>query len=375
MLRRTGSLRTFATITLTAFTLSACLPSRDRGPRIDPDVARAQIERLLPAKISSRGGWAVDIYSAFEALGIEPSAQNSCAVIAVTEQESTFEDNPRVAGLSSIAMKQIDSKASDYGIPRLVVRAALEVQSTDGRTYHERLKKASTEKELNDIYEDFIGRVPLGQRLFGDLNPVRTGGPMQVSIAFAEKHAKSERYPYPVHNNIRNEVFTRRGGMYFGIAHLLDYPVPYTEMVYRFADFNAGHYASRNAAFQNAVNGIAKTKLALDGDLVLHGPRSAEASKTELAVRKIADRLRLSESQVREDLERADDESFTHSRLYERVFDVADDVRGRRVPRAMLPEIQLKSPKIQRKLTTGWFAQRVQGRYEKCLARASSTSR
>ena len=211
MLRRTGSLRTVAGITFTAFILSACLASRDRGPRIDPDVARAQIERLMPAKMPNRSGWAVDIYTAFESLGMEPSVQNSCAVIAVTEQESSFQDNPRVAGISSIAMKQIDSKASDYGIPRLVVHAALDVRSTDGRTYNERLKRASTEKELNDIYEDFIGRVPLGQRLFGDLNPVRTGGPMQVSIAYAERHAKAERYPYPVHSNIRAEVFTRRG--------------------------------------------------------------------------------------------------------------------------------------------------------------------
>ena len=84
-----------------------------------------------------------------------------------------------------------------------------------------------TEKELSEIFEDFIGMVPLGERMFGGLNPVRTGGPMQVSVAFAEEHAEAKTYPYPVHGTIRDEVFTRRGGMYFGIAHLLDYPASY----------------------------------------------------------------------------------------------------------------------------------------------------
>jgi hypothetical protein len=342
--------------------LAACTSSKVNEPPLDPDVVRADISKRLPEVARNRNGWAIDIFAAFEALSIKPTPQNICAVIAITEQESTFQVNPPVPGLAEIARHEIDSRAARYNIPRLVVSAALSLRSPTGATYTERLRQAQTEQELSDIFTDFIGMVPLGEKLFGDFNPVRTGGPMQVSITFAEEHARQKHYPYPMAGTVRQEVFTRRGGMYFGIAHLLDYPTDYPAMQFRFADFNAGHYASRNAAFQNAVSKVSRRTLALDGDLIIHG--SAEASRTELAIRSIAPKLNMDDRDIRQDLERGDEQEFADTRLYKRVFALAGGV-----PRAMIPNIRLQSPKIKRKLTTEWFATRVEGRYQRCLAR------
>ena len=370
-----GTVRIGVSMLLAAL-LAACGSSLLRAPEVppDPDATRAQIASLLPASVGNRSDWAADLYSALEALKIEPSTRNVCAVLAVSEQESGYQVNPAVPNLPAIARREIDAKAAKLHIPRFAVGAALELRSPDGRSYRERIEAARTEKALNDIYEDFLGQVPLGRRLFEGYNPVRTAGPMQVSVAFAEAHARERKYPFPMPGSLRDELFTRRGGLYFGAAHLLDYPAEYEAMIYRFADFNAGHYASRNAAFQEALTLASGRKLALDGDLLIDGGSDSQASETELAARSLGARLGLSEREIHRDLARGEDAEFAKTRLHATVFGLAEARAKRTLPRARLPQIRLEGPKITRKLTTEWFARRVDERYSRCLARATAAN-
>ncbi|PKH39114.1 hypothetical protein BI292_24020 [Pseudomonas sp. 43NM1] len=337
----------------------------DEAPARKPAEVKAQIVRLLPAKTVDREGWATDIYAAFAAQEISPTTQNLCSVLAVTEQESTFQVDPSVPGLGKIARDEINRRAAKVHIPNLLVNGALQVSSPNGKSYSSRLNAARSEKELSAIFDDFIGMVPMGRTLFGGFNPVHTGGPMQVSIEFAEQQARN--YPYPVEGSIRHEVFSRRGGMYFGIAHLLGYPVSYTEPLYRFADFNAGWYASRNAAFQNALSRASGIPLALDGDLIRYG--SIMPGTTELAVRALGKQLGMRNPTIRDQLEKGNSLEFEETKLYQRVFALAERAEGRALPRAVLPGIVLQSPKITRKLTTAWFAKRVDERYRRCMAK------
>ena len=353
------------------FMLASCAtPPRFTAPQRSPAEVRAQLVSLLPASTRDREGWAADIQSAFQMLDVPPSSENLCAVLAVTEQESTFAADPVVPNLARIARGEIDRRAARLKIPQLLVRAALKIESSDGRSYGDRIAKVRTERELSELFEEFIGKVPLGKRLFGRANPVKTGGPMQVGIGFAERFARERGYPYEGDGSIRHAVFTRRGGMYFGIAHLLDYPSSYERHIHRYADFNAGWYASRNAAFQAAVTVASGVPLALDGDLVVHSRRGNRVGATEAAVRRLGPRLDLDESAIRRALEKGDRYDFEQTALYERVFELADSLEGRPLPRALIPRITLESPKITRKLTTEWFATRVQQRYERCIAKA-----
>ncbi|MGH8136825.1 MAG: DUF1615 domain-containing protein [Steroidobacteraceae bacterium] len=342
----------------------ATVPSGS-GPR----QAQALIRELLPRGVADRSGWATDLYVGFAALSIEPTRENVCAVVAVVQQESGFRVNPVVPGLGAIARREIEGRAARAGIPRLIVRGALQLKSSSGRTFGDRIDAARTEKELSDIFEDFIGRVPMGRRLFEGANPVRTRGPMQVSLAFAERSAAAESYPYPVKVSIADELFTRRGSLYFGIAHLLGYPAPYDRYLYRFADFNAGQYASRNAAFQKAVSIASGIALIADGALLPHDGGSEDPGSTELAVRTLSARLSLDETSIHRALERADSLDFQKTQLYRRTFALAEQAQGRPLPRASVPHITLHGPKIHRALTTDWYAHRVNGRFSRCLGR------
>ncbi|MDF0729679.1 DUF1615 domain-containing protein [Pseudomonas entomophila] len=345
--------------------LQGCAGRIEEAPEADPAKVRAQLLRLLPTSVKDREGWARDIQVAFEAQRIAPSKSNLCAVLAVTEQESTFTADPQVPNLGRIAREEIDRRAARLHIPRLLVDGALATPSANGQTYQQRLLAVRSEKQLSALFDDFIAGLPLGDKLLGGLNPVHTGGPMQVSIDFAERHAKD--YPYTRQGTVRQEVFSRRGGMYFGIAHLLGYPTHYERPLYRFADFNAGWYASRNAAFQAALSRVTGAKLALDGDLV--APGAIMPGNTEQAARMLGRQLGLRNPQIRSQLEQENSLALEDTELYRGVFALAEAKAGKPLPRAVLPGIELKSPKITRKLTTAWFAGRVDERYQRCMKR------
>jgi hypothetical protein len=348
--------------------LAACAgDSTPRAPQRSPESIQADIQALMPTGVTQRAAWAVDLQLVFAALKIEPSKTNVCAVLAVIEQESSFNADPPVPNLGKVSREEILRRADRAGVPELAVNLALALRSPDGRTWDERLAAVRTERELSMMYEQFIAAVPLGERLLAQHNPVRTAGPMQVSIDFAESHVKSRPYPFPAEDTLRHEIFTRRGGLYFGVAHLLDYPAPYgNEMLFRFADFNAGRWASRNAAFQQALSIASGRALEFDGDLVVAGPAPGQ---TESAARSIAGTLGLPEREIRRQLELGDGPAFDRSELFAKVFALAEQRQGRVLTRALVPRIVLHSPKITRRLTTDWFARRVDERHRRCVQR------
>ena len=337
-------------------------------PALNESQGRALLGRLLPPHISDRQGWSNDIISAFTALKIPYRAENFCAVAAVIEQESSWQGDPTVPNLPNIVWGKIGERANKYLVPLPVVKAALLKTSPNGKSYKARIDSLRTEREMNLLFEDMSAEASKLGLPMNMKNPIRTGGPMQVSVEFAEAHVKIWPYPYQTGNSIRNDVFTRRGGIYFGSAILLQYPAPYQDMIYRFADFNAGRYSSRNAALQAAVSQLTGRKLALDGDLLSYTGKQATGS-TYQALLSLRNRLDMSQSAIERDLQQEKSSALAQTELYRKVFALADSKAGKPLARERMPQIDLHSPKISRKLTTQWFADKVNARYQSCMAR------
>ena len=330
-------------------------------------------------------GWAADIASALAVNAIRPSRSNVCSVMAVIGQESTFTANPEVAGLGRMAEQQIKAKLAALPVLPGAAAAGVEIflamKPTPDKSYLAMIRAARTERDLDLVYRNltfYLFREYASTRLLNAgavahridaANPVATLGSMQVSAAFtiAEvEKAKDRRLGLGAIWKLRDELYMRKGGVAYGTRMLLGYRADYPSRLFVFADYNAGRYASRNAAFQHMVAELSDVGLALDGDLMLYegGKTKPEASATETSLRNLK---LLDDESLRADLLREKEFAFRDTETYKRVSDAFTAKTGKPVPYAMLPQITLKSPKIQHRMTTALFARAVMARYERCM--------
>jgi hypothetical protein len=206
-----------------------------------------------------------------------------------------------------------------------------------------------------------------GRGGLADLNPVTPAGSMQVKVSFARSLE-----PRLDDDAVRELLYTRGGGVRVGTARLLGYAAGYDDVVYRFADYNAGVYAARNAAFQEQLQALAGVALAHDGDLLLYGadgkPKDDD-SKTLAALLSLAPRLGLSERRVRRDVLLEKSIDFERTDTWRAVRAAYATSTGKAPAYARIPHADLMSPKLSKPRTTAWFSSSVKQRYTRCRTR------
>lgn len=207
----------------------------------------------------------------------------------------------------------------------------------------------------------------LGARLFGSgslesHNPVTTAGSMQVSVRFAEERArKLKRSP----SKVRDSLYTRAGGLLYGTARLWNFEADYESMIFRFADYNAGEFSSRNAAFQEQISQLTKQPLALDGDLLAYG---ADGDLETMDTNTMAALTSLGGSKL--DARKEKSRELENTKTWKSVRAEWEQQFHRPALYARLPDVELHSSKLSKTRSTAWFATNVQRRYEACLKRA-----
>lgn len=358
----------------------------------------AGLAKAFPAdRVKDRAGWAQDLGAYYDRHGVEPTVGNTCAVVAVLEQESGFEPDPAVPGIGEMVDEWVAEKQADMGkvqswIFGTGVKAVLDTKPEGAsQSWYERLHGAKTERDVDLAFRAFLdaqrARAPkvLGAAegvasLAGfdpeALNPITTAGCMQVQVAWARDHADADGLDVDA---VRDELYTRSGCLHYGAARLLGWEAGYEAPVYRFADFNAGFYASRNAAFQERLAKLSGRSLTLDGDLLRwteRGRPADEPSETLQALLALfaAKGVELPERRVRNDLAREKERAFEETQTWAELGRLATEA-GVPVAYARMPQLHLESIKLSKDRTTEWFATSVQRRYDRCLDRLGRPKR
>lgn len=194
---------------------------------------------------------------------------------------------------------------------------------------------------------------------------------MQVHINYAKEHKRTSMNI----NELRDDLYTQFGGLYYGIHRLMMYPADYDKPIYRFADYNSGMYSSRNAAFQKMIDKLTEADLALDGDLLSYdkngAPRPA-ITDTEKALTALFSKnnILVTPRQLRSDLKDEKQQDFEKTQTYIAVTKLYKNKTGKDPMYAIMPEVVISGPKLSRDYNTNWYASRVNGRYETCMHRA-----
>jgi hypothetical protein len=371
-------------------TLLGCRNSQPTtaAPRPVLTLSAAEVVRLLPPELPDAEGWARELASAFSDAGIPGDLERVCGAVAVLQQESGFQVDPPVPGLADMVRTRLDEMAASLGPPgKSAVQSLLaERKPGDKRTFAQRLRALRTERDLDLLFRDMLAAVharhPVAYRtadvldtLFRksrleDFNPVGTAGSMQVGVRWVLAQAPHE---YADADAVRDALFTRAGGLRWGVQRLWGYQVRYPRTLFRFADYNAGEYTARNAAVQRALTRLTGLPLAPDGDLLAyqpHGePRAEDSASLQALLQFAGSEPALGAAEVRQDVKlekRADFESTPTYRALQRAYRARF---GAALPTAELPELELSSPKLKSRYTTARYARAVDAHFRDCLAR------
>ena len=358
------------------------------GPPRDPGLSTDEITALVRAGTNEPGLWAAAVRAGLLAAGKPVDVDHSCQVLALIEQESGYDADPEVPGLAALVERELQAEVTaklGFLGPK-ALELVLDVTPDGGsRSFREQLRAVRTERDLDLLFRAMLqhhqAKAPmLGsalQRLFpallDRLNPVSTAGSMQVAVAWTAAQPDCRGLSSA---EVRDRLYTIEGGVRFGTLRLYAHEADYDRSAYRYADYNAGLYASRNTAFQLRLRHLSGMEVDADGDLLAYTRRGTVSdtdgqSMAALLAWRARDAPDLDEAQLRADLRLEKHLEFEDTQTWARTRQSWAALYPDDPPDyARLPDVALDSPKLSADLTTRWFAEKVEARHRNCMKRA-----
>jgi hypothetical protein len=313
----------------------------DSGLVYDPDypcMTRGQARRVRTVLLGQRNREDIDVWvrglnEVMHELKVDCS-RDDFLLLAVTtiQMESNVRVDPAVAtpNLEQMYAARLKHFRSDHIIEALALNlSGLDDQLRAKLRRDTRKGKVRTEADLDryvvqdlrpwlltTLQTDYHVPERMAQLVVSKAvpDPVRTIGPMQVDVYKAYRNAVKRGEHVPSVETMKGWLFDPQTALKRGLkegTYLLHINYGYYAQVlppdqavlFSAADYNAGEFSSRNAAFQERVSILTGRKLVLDGDLLLYQNGEAEAvrSKTESGVLDVL-QGELSPAAVRRDL-------------------------------------------------------------------------
>ena len=350
-------------------------------PKVDNSLGIDNIVKSLPNRGQDKKSWANDIFDIFNTLKIERNKQNICSVVAIIDQESNFKADPPVPNLGKTSLNELNSKL-DEKLGRLLAgyfRSMLKNEPTPQNSFEKQILAVQTEQQLDKIYHQmfdyfsqkyYTNKITNVTKLVGGdiaekLDPITTLGSMQVHINYARDYRRNNG----TSEDLRRDLYSQYGGLYYGIHRLMLYPTSYPEPIYRFADYNSGMYSSRNAGFQKMLAELSKQPIDMDGDLLSYSSNVQSQSEKALATLATQGVIALTPSQIKSDLKKEKSQAFETTQTYQTISSLYKMKTGKTPPTAVMPQVVISGAKLSKDYNTKWYADGVNKRYLACLAK------
>jgi hypothetical protein len=385
-------------------------PSRPAGPPYDPrrpcfsEAQMAQARAVLFSEDPGSWGdrWLRSINGAFADLDI-PCGDDGFLVLVLTtiqlESGVTVDpglENPDLEALFTFHLQQlrrdnpIAGKLLNYSGLDEAMRAKLRADTRKGHVRTEADLVRYVETDLRTWLQGYLQAhyllpAPVARYAAeqGLPNPVNTIGPMQVNLRKAYENARTRGEAVESEAQMRDWMLERKTAMERGIKEgvyqlwriyrFYRRYLPADEAVrYMTADYNAGEFSSRNAAFQQQVGVLTDRTLVLDGDLLAYqgGQPAERISNTEAAVITLLNEY--AAPNIRRDLLLEKGEAFSRTRTARRVCARFRKQTGQACAVAALPAgatNDVARVKLGRDYTPANYSRAYVKRWEENLAR------